>query len=113
MTLSKQYISPEDNILVIDIGGGSTEFIIGNRKGISFAKSENVGALRMTEKFLTTDIVDDYEFDMMSEFIEEEIKNTIDYLKEREINKGREKQKFSLFFPYLNFMRYKFPSIFS
>lgn len=77
----------DKDILVVDIGGGSTEFILGNFEGIKFAKSENVGALRMTEKFLTTDIVDDYEFDMMSEFIEEEIKNTIDYLKEREINK--------------------------
>ena len=77
----------DKDILVVDIGGGSTEFILGNFEGIKFAKSENVGALRMTEKFLTTDIVDDYEFDMMSEFIEEEIKNTIDYLKEKEINK--------------------------
>lgn len=77
----------EDDILVVDIGGGSTEFIIGNSEGIKFAKSENVGALRMTEKFLTTDIVDDYEFDMMSEFIEENIKNTIDYIKERKVNK--------------------------
>ena len=75
------------DILVVDIGGGSTEFILGNSEGIKFAKSENVGALRMTEKFLTTDIVDDYEFDMMSEFIEREIKDTINYLKEREINK--------------------------
>ena len=64
----------DKDILVVDIGGGSTEFILGNFEGIKFAKSENVGALRMTEKFLTTDIVDDYEFDMMSEFIEEEIK---------------------------------------
>lgn len=77
----------EDDILVVDIGGGSTEFIIGNSEGIKFAKSENVGALRMTEKFLTTDIVDEYEFDMMSEFIEKNIKDTINYIKERKINK--------------------------
>ncbi|MGL5329961.1 MAG: Ppx/GppA phosphatase family protein [Peptostreptococcaceae bacterium] len=78
----------EDNdILVLDIGGGSTEFILGNIDGIKFAKSENVGALRMTEKFLSTDIVDDYEFDMMSKFIESEIDSTIEGLKNKSIHK--------------------------
>ena len=76
-----------DDILVIDIGGGSTEFILGNMDGIKFSKSENVGALRMTEKFLTTDIVDNYEFDMMSDFIENEIRETLESLKEKHINK--------------------------
>ena len=77
----------ENNILVLDIGGGSTEFILGNDNGIDFAKSENVGALRMTEKFLTTDIIDDYEYDMMIEFIEEKIKETISILKTKDISK--------------------------
>ena len=76
-----------DDILVIDIGGGSTEFILGNMDGIKLSKSENVGALRMTEKFLTTDIVDNYEFDMMSEFIENEIRETLESLKEKHVNK--------------------------
>lgn len=76
-----------DDILVIDIGGGSTEFILGNMDGIKLSKSENVGALRMTEKFLTTDIVDNYEFDMMSEFIENEIREILESLKEKHINK--------------------------
>ena len=49
-------------ILVLDIGGGSTEFIVGNEDGIKFCKSENVGALRMTEKFITTDPISDEEF---------------------------------------------------
>lgn len=77
----------ENNTLVIDIGGGSTEFILGNDNGIDFAKSENVGALRMTEKFLTTDVIDDYEYDMMIEFIEKEINGTISILKSKDINK--------------------------
>jgi len=74
-----------DNILVIDIGGGSTEFIIGDRDGIKFAKSENVGALRMTEKFLKADPINEDEFEEMSIFIESEINETLNYIKEKGI----------------------------
>ena len=45
------------NVLVIDIGGGSTEFIIGNSKGIKYAKSLDVGAVRMTDKHVSNDPV--------------------------------------------------------
>jgi exopolyphosphatase/guanosine-5'-triphosphate,3'-diphosphate pyrophosphatase len=43
----------EENILVIDIGGGSTELVLGNDKGILFSTSINAGTVRMTEKFIT------------------------------------------------------------
>ena len=77
----------KDDILVIDIGGGSTEFIIGNEEGIKFCKSENVGALRMTEKFITTDPISDEEFDAMIDFIEETISFTLDSIKHMHISK--------------------------
>ncbi|MFT9494021.1 Ppx/GppA family phosphatase [Anaerosolibacter sp.] len=44
-----------ENILVIDIGGGSTEFILGNDDGIQYMVSHNVGAVRMTEKCVMND----------------------------------------------------------
>ena len=77
----------KDDILVIDIGGGSTEFIIGNEEGIKFCKSENVGALRMTEKFITTDPISDEEFNAMTDFIEETISSTLDNVKHMHISK--------------------------
>ncbi|MDK2586921.1 Ppx/GppA phosphatase family protein [Romboutsia sedimentorum] len=76
-----------DDILVIDIGGGSTEFIIGNRDGIKFAKSENVGALRMTEKFLKADPINENEFDEMSIFIEGKINETLNHINKKSIKK--------------------------
>ena len=80
-------LDTDEQILVIDIGGGSTEFILGDREGIKFAKSENVGALRMTEKFLAKDPIDTNEFSSMSKFIYDEIKDTIDYIKSKQIKK--------------------------
>ena len=80
-------LDTDEQILVIDIGGGSTEFIVGDIEGIKFAKSENVGALRMTEKFLAKDPIDTNEFSSMSKFIYGEIKDTIDYIKSKQIKK--------------------------
>lgn len=41
----------KDRILVVDIGGGSTEFTLGKDKSIDFIQSINIGAVRATEKF--------------------------------------------------------------
>ncbi len=40
-----------DDIVLVDIGGGSTEFIHGNKSGIDYLKSFNVGSVRLKEKF--------------------------------------------------------------
>ena len=80
-------LEDKKDILVIDIGGGSTEFIIGDRDGIKFAKSENVGALRMTEKFLKKDPICETEFEDMSNFILNEITDTLKYIKDNKIEK--------------------------
>ena len=40
--------------LVVDIGGGSTEFVIGNRE-VTAAKSVNIGCVRMSERHFTGD----------------------------------------------------------
>jgi exopolyphosphatase/guanosine-5'-triphosphate,3'-diphosphate pyrophosphatase len=42
-------------LLVIDIGGGSTEFIRGNAAGVSAAVSVDVGTVRLTERFVHSD----------------------------------------------------------
>ena len=80
-----QGLDNTDNILVIDIGGGSTEFILGDNTGIKYAKSENVGALRMTEKFLHQDPICEDEFKSMSEFIENTLTDTLNTLKEKRV----------------------------
>ena len=46
-----------EELLVIDIGGGSTEFIRGNDSGVTDALSLNLGSVRLTERFLRSDPV--------------------------------------------------------
>jgi exopolyphosphatase/guanosine-5'-triphosphate,3'-diphosphate pyrophosphatase len=41
--------------LVVDIGGGSTEFVLGDESGPSAAKSVDIGCVRMTERHLVDD----------------------------------------------------------
>jgi len=42
-------------VLVVDIGGGSTELVLGDERGPSFHTSLDVGAVRLSERFLHAD----------------------------------------------------------
>jgi len=41
--------------LIVDIGGGSTELLLGGPDGVSFHTSLDIGCVRMTERFLASD----------------------------------------------------------
>ena len=45
----------EDGTLVVDVGGGSTELIVGGRRGVRFATSFDAGSVRNTELALRSD----------------------------------------------------------
>jgi exopolyphosphatase / guanosine-5'-triphosphate,3'-diphosphate pyrophosphatase len=45
----------ERPLLVIDIGGGSTEFVVGARGEVSFHVSTQLGVVRQSERYLHTD----------------------------------------------------------
>jgi exopolyphosphatase/guanosine-5'-triphosphate,3'-diphosphate pyrophosphatase len=45
----------EQRVLVIDIGGGSTEFVLGRGAQLVAARSLKLGAIRMTERFLSVE----------------------------------------------------------
>ncbi len=44
-----------DHVLVVDLGGGSTEFVLGTADGVTAAKSVDVGCVRLTERHLRED----------------------------------------------------------
>jgi exopolyphosphatase / guanosine-5'-triphosphate,3'-diphosphate pyrophosphatase len=48
-------LDAEPPFLVVDIGGGSTEFVLGDAAGIQAATSVDLGCVRMTERHLHSD----------------------------------------------------------
>jgi exopolyphosphatase/guanosine-5'-triphosphate,3'-diphosphate pyrophosphatase len=46
---------PLDDVLVVDIGGGSTELVLATGGEVAFATSLDVGCVRVTERFLGSD----------------------------------------------------------
>jgi exopolyphosphatase / guanosine-5'-triphosphate,3'-diphosphate pyrophosphatase len=46
---------PLDDVLVVDIGGGSTELVLAIAGDVAFSTSLDVGCVRVTERFLASD----------------------------------------------------------
>ncbi|HEY3615081.1 MAG TPA: Ppx/GppA phosphatase family protein [Gaiellales bacterium] len=51
-----------DGTLVIDVGGGSTELVLGGPDGVAWSTSLQAGCVRMTERFLGEDVIADEAF---------------------------------------------------
>jgi Exopolyphosphatase len=68
------------NVLVVDIGGGSTEFILGiaEEETIDYLNSIDIGSVILSEKFLTGGIPDNESVTDLLKFIEDKLKNTIE-----------------------------------
>ncbi len=76
-----------DHQLVIDIGGGSTELIVGNANGIAFSHSLDIGAVRLTGMFVTNDPITVVETNDIKAYVENEAKRVIDALKIFDFNR--------------------------
>jgi exopolyphosphatase/guanosine-5'-triphosphate,3'-diphosphate pyrophosphatase len=54
---------------IIDIGGGSTELILGTGEPHRFLSSTKVGAVRLTSQFVSTDPISDTEFSTLRAYV--------------------------------------------
>lgn len=63
--------------LIMDIGGGSTEFIIGNTDKILWKKSYQLGAARLLDKFKPSNPITQNEITAISNFLKEELAELI------------------------------------
>ncbi len=73
-------------VLIMDIGGGSTEFIIANEEKIIWKKSFPVGASVLKEKFHHHEPIHEQEIDNLTIFLEGELQLLISELKNFNIN---------------------------
>lgn len=71
LAVAKDLGKPNDPILVVDVGGGSTEFISGRGYCIREWKSLPAGSVRFTEQFLHSDPVREEEWNLMGKKIRE------------------------------------------
>lgn len=71
LAVAKDLREAKEPILVVDVGGGSTEFILGRGNQIGQWTSLPIGSVRFTEQFLHTDPVQEEEWNMMEKKIRE------------------------------------------
>lgn len=76
----------EKTFLVVDVGGGSTEFIVGRNNQILFAKSLDIGGVRLTEKYISLQPINLTEQKTVEEFITKEIQSVLPEIKKYQID---------------------------
>jgi exopolyphosphatase/guanosine-5'-triphosphate,3'-diphosphate pyrophosphatase len=69
--------------VIIDIGGGSTEIILADAQEPRFLSSTKVGAVRLTNEFITTDPIDEKEFTFLRAYVQGMLERPIDELKRK------------------------------
>lgn len=72
-------------ILVMDVGGGSSEFILGDCNcNLEFTGSIDVGCVSFTERFLDSGVPDEKKINQMRDYIKEKLGSTIREVKKFE-----------------------------
>jgi exopolyphosphatase/guanosine-5'-triphosphate,3'-diphosphate pyrophosphatase len=61
----------KQNALILDIGGGSVEFILGNEEGIIWKQSFEIGAARMLDKFHNIDPIPASSINELNAYLEQ------------------------------------------
>jgi exopolyphosphatase / guanosine-5'-triphosphate,3'-diphosphate pyrophosphatase len=63
----------EEKSLIIDIGGGSVEFIICNEEKIFWKRSFEIGAQRLLDKFFVTDPISEQAVEALKNYFQEQL----------------------------------------
>lgn len=66
---------------IIDIGGGSTELLLGTGEPHRFLSSTKVGAVRLSARFVTTDPISDEEFTYLTAYVRGRMEPAVEDLK--------------------------------
>jgi exopolyphosphatase / guanosine-5'-triphosphate,3'-diphosphate pyrophosphatase len=76
----------EHNSLIMDIGGGSTEFIIANQKGLVWKQSFEIGASRLLQRFTPSDPIRAEEITAIKEFVSSALEPLKDAVRENPVH---------------------------
>jgi exopolyphosphatase/guanosine-5'-triphosphate,3'-diphosphate pyrophosphatase len=63
------------DVMIIDIGGGSTELIIGDMNDMKYKRSIDVGAVRMTGLYVDSDPIVEEDYNTLDNVVGEKVKN--------------------------------------
>jgi exopolyphosphatase/guanosine-5'-triphosphate,3'-diphosphate pyrophosphatase len=74
---------PDERILIVDVGGGSAEFIVADRGEIREGISRPLGAVRLTEVFLKHDPPTALELHRMEKFIDDKFEPVLQRIQSR------------------------------
>lgn len=76
----------DKTLLVVDVGGGSTEFIVGRKGEILFGHSLDIGGVRLTEKLISEQPVSTTEQKKLNSYIAKELESILPDLKKYNID---------------------------
>lgn len=79
--------NPLESTLVIDIGGGSTELVLGSKDKIDYSVSIPAGAVRMTEQFVTCNPISNEDTANMKNKLNELFKEPLEYFSKKRIDR--------------------------
>jgi exopolyphosphatase/guanosine-5'-triphosphate,3'-diphosphate pyrophosphatase len=74
-----------EKVLILDIGGGSNEFVIANKEQIFFKKSYPLGVARLLTKFRPSDPITIEEIEYISNYLEERLSDLIEEIRKHKI----------------------------
>lgn len=82
-------VVPLDNLysLIMDVGGGSVEFIVANKNGIAWKESYNIGTARIIEQFSCSDPMTNKDVQVIKEYLNKELSSLFDAIKKYPIYK--------------------------
>ncbi|MDX1627601.1 MAG: Ppx/GppA phosphatase family protein [Fulvivirga sp.] len=74
----------KEPVLVMDIGGGSVEFIIGNDQSIFWSRSYEIGAQRLLDRFHDTEPISKNSLQLLEEYLGTQLDELIKQLKKHQ-----------------------------
>jgi len=88
MGVQARWPFPKGRLLVIDVGGGSAEVIVGENGHLAEAYSKKIGAVRMREVFLKSEPPSKLELAQLQEYIEQRLESVIQRLQPKPFNRA-------------------------